>query len=588
VAQLRAGISLCMIVKNEEAFLPGCLASVRGVVDEINIVDTGSTDRTIEIARSYGATVISRPWRDNFASARNESLVLATRRWTLILDADEEITPGSVEFLRKLRHDEPGESALFVRIINSVEDESGGATFSHFLPRIFPTSPRIRYHGAIHELLKIDDAMLSGRLSGVEILHHGYMPDATQSREKANRNMTLLQRELAEKRTDPFSLFNFGFNAVQQHPQMLDDGIAALEAMVEHGTNEPFLTIGISALATAYARRKGNCERALQLVMAAEERLPPDADILFTHGTVLNMLGRFAEGREIWQRLLDSRDALRFRALVDDEIFKWKTPYNIALSLIADGRANEALSWLERALASKPDSTFILIRYANALEAAGASADAEAQFQRWAERDPVYGAIELIHFLCRGGRLAEAAACLAASTRIPPAEAAQAGIVLAKAMIESRTCRPEESLEAVLRLEPANAEALWTYERLMSERTEAIRAAELTGECRSAADFFRRSNRLLELERYAEAASAAARAVELDPGHCAAAYTRALATLNMGEETRAAMLFDLVPASDPKIFASAMSARAHILEQRDDVDGLRATLARWIEAYERR
>src|ERR1700761_7887631 len=91
--QLPVGISLCMIVKNEERFLAECLASVKDVVDEINIVDTGSTDRTVEIAREFGANVIFREWRGDFGWARNEALAMATRRWTLVLDADEELAP---------------------------------------------------------------------------------------------------------------------------------------------------------------------------------------------------------------------------------------------------------------------------------------------------------------------------------------------------------------------------------------------------------------------------------------------------------------------------------------------------------------
>src|SRR5215469_8478565 len=90
-AQLPAGISLCMIVRNEERFLADALESVRGVVDEINIVDTGSTDSTVEIATRYGANVVHRTWCNDFSWARNEALAMATRRWILVLDADERL-----------------------------------------------------------------------------------------------------------------------------------------------------------------------------------------------------------------------------------------------------------------------------------------------------------------------------------------------------------------------------------------------------------------------------------------------------------------------------------------------------------------
>ena len=82
-------ISLCMIVKDEEEMLPGCLAAVAEHVDEIVVVDTGSTDRTVEIAESFGANVVEFPWNGSFADARNVSLDHATGDWILWLDADE-------------------------------------------------------------------------------------------------------------------------------------------------------------------------------------------------------------------------------------------------------------------------------------------------------------------------------------------------------------------------------------------------------------------------------------------------------------------------------------------------------------------
>ena len=95
-------ISLCMIVKDEEKFLPTCLESVKGYVDEIIIVDTGSTDRTIEIARRYNAKIYCHAWENSFSKARNYSLKYATGDWILILDADEEIERKDAYKLRNV------------------------------------------------------------------------------------------------------------------------------------------------------------------------------------------------------------------------------------------------------------------------------------------------------------------------------------------------------------------------------------------------------------------------------------------------------------------------------------------------------
>src|SRR5205823_2345512 len=82
-------LSLCMIVRDEEEMLPRCLDAIRDAVDEIVIVDTGSTDRTIEIARSYGAKVLEREWTGSFSDARNASFEAASGDWVIYLDADE-------------------------------------------------------------------------------------------------------------------------------------------------------------------------------------------------------------------------------------------------------------------------------------------------------------------------------------------------------------------------------------------------------------------------------------------------------------------------------------------------------------------
>ena len=92
-------ISLCMIVKNEGHNLHRCLQSVQGFVNQIIVVDTGSEDNTVEIARSYGAEVHFFEWCDDFAAARNHSLSFATGDWILVLDADEKLVIGDREVI---------------------------------------------------------------------------------------------------------------------------------------------------------------------------------------------------------------------------------------------------------------------------------------------------------------------------------------------------------------------------------------------------------------------------------------------------------------------------------------------------------
>src|SRR3989344_6100650 len=94
-------ISLCMITKSEERFLEQCLNSVKDIVDEIIIVDTGSTDKTKEIALSFGAKVHNFKWIDNFSAARNESIKHATKDWIFVLDADEKLDESAKEKIKE-------------------------------------------------------------------------------------------------------------------------------------------------------------------------------------------------------------------------------------------------------------------------------------------------------------------------------------------------------------------------------------------------------------------------------------------------------------------------------------------------------
>ncbi len=100
--QRQAGVSLCMIVRDEERYLADALESVRGVVDEICIVDTGSKDRTLEIAQGAGARTEEIAWPGDFSKARNVALAMASRRWILVLDADERLSPRSREIIGAL------------------------------------------------------------------------------------------------------------------------------------------------------------------------------------------------------------------------------------------------------------------------------------------------------------------------------------------------------------------------------------------------------------------------------------------------------------------------------------------------------
>lgn len=207
-------LSLCMIVKNEEKTLRVCLESVKDIVDEIIVVDTGSTDNTIQVAKSFGAIVEKFEWIDDFSAARNRSLERATGDWILYLDADEKITPENGQMIREaIRH--PDLTA--VNMIEHIPQEKGNLfkTASSDYCRLFRNDPKIRFAGRIHEQILPSINSINGKVlkSSIRIDHWGFAISEEKRKTRAERNLKLILLELEEdpsKNDDPFTHFNIG------------------------------------------------------------------------------------------------------------------------------------------------------------------------------------------------------------------------------------------------------------------------------------------------------------------------------------------------------------------------------------------
>ncbi len=189
-----------MIVRNESAGLPGTLAAARPWVDEIVVVDTGSTDGTREVARSHGARVVEWAWRDDFAAARNESLRHATGDWILVLDADEVLTEASGPALRAACEGAPPEVVAFNIKIVCPRQGDGGLVRVNWFPRLFRRLEGVRFEGIIHEQV-IGSLVGRGTVAdaAIEVLHSGYTLSPEQMAAKARRNAALLERQLREE-----------------------------------------------------------------------------------------------------------------------------------------------------------------------------------------------------------------------------------------------------------------------------------------------------------------------------------------------------------------------------------------------------
>lgn len=207
----RPRLSVSMIVRNEERFIEGCLQSIEGLADELVIVDTGSTDRTIEIAGRFNARIIPFNWIDDFSAARNESLKHCSGDWVLYLDADERISPDSREELRRIVAE--SESAAHACLLRSEEWLPSGRTYTIApYPRLFRRLPSFRFEGRVHE--QIEPSIRSSghaiQSSGIVIEHLGYSQASDVILAKCERNARLLRRQLEEDPGNSYVRFQLG------------------------------------------------------------------------------------------------------------------------------------------------------------------------------------------------------------------------------------------------------------------------------------------------------------------------------------------------------------------------------------------
>jgi tetratricopeptide (TPR) repeat protein len=203
---VRSKISLCLIARDEEEMLPGCLASVKDVVDEIVLVDTGSRDRTREIASASDARVLDLPWEDDFSAPRNAAIRAARGDWLLQLDADERLAPGAGTALRQAVKGRFDLGHLPLHNSSSIEAPAadvvaGRARLGNptWLPRLVRNSGEPRYTGIVHESVYAWARSVGCREAHVEapIVHLGGIPALRKDRNKDERNLALLRKQCA-------------------------------------------------------------------------------------------------------------------------------------------------------------------------------------------------------------------------------------------------------------------------------------------------------------------------------------------------------------------------------------------------------
>ncbi|WP_110758650.1 glycosyltransferase family 2 protein [Paenibacillus illinoisensis] len=284
-----------MIVKDEERSLKRCLNSVKDVVDEIIIVDTGSKDKTKEIAREFTSNIYDFEWTNNFADARNYAIGQANCDYILSLDADEYFADESKYFL----NEKLNASHYFLRIRNFVRT---GIVDTHSFARLFKKNVGYKYQGAIHEQINFwDYPHLKGEQLLVNINHDGYTKEIVKSKNKNVRNMSIVEEELKQS-PSAFGYFNLGtqFRVIGNHEKAID----AFQRSFSLNPNTTFTPKLIVLLIQSLSDLERYSE-ALKIGKDASLLYPEYTDIYYEVGVQYKKLHYWKDAEAVFLRCLE-------------------------------------------------------------------------------------------------------------------------------------------------------------------------------------------------------------------------------------------------------------------------------------------
>lgn len=354
-------LSLAMIVKDEAAVLGHCLESVRALVDEMVVVDTGSTDGTPDLARALGAQVHLFPWEGDFSAARNASLDHATGDWILVLDADEALDPldhprfrGAAEqsavaawrpVIRNYLLD-GSKATMDTLAMANPGGYAEGAAFTHCvdsrMTRLFRRLPGVRFQGRLHE--QVDPSFTEKKLPIRDlegVIHHYGQTFTEKVQRKKNLYMEMARRDLAEHPAD-----------LQRHYNLVEQAV------------------GVGAWAEAEAAA------GAFLALARKQRQPVPPSILFTRAWALQGLGRHREAVAEFDRLLARQPGHPAGTL------------QRGISLVALGRGREAHQAFRACRDANPAFSYAAFLLADLEAALGDHAQARADLERGLEACP--------------------------------------------------------------------------------------------------------------------------------------------------------------------------------------------------------
>ena len=314
----RPSLSLCMIVKNEERYLARCLQSLQPVVDEMIVVDTGSSDQTRDIAEVFGARIFDFEWKDDFAAARNYSLEKATGDWILVMDADEVIASEDHKTLRNLiRKNQKGKIGFLITTrnytnkYNGIGWESNDGRYGNleegcgWIPsrktRLFRNLPTILFEYPVHELVDpaLDRNGFRIRSCDVPVHHYGFL-DLSKASQKSKHYHSIGKNSLERMSNDPKVIQELAVQANLVGEQ--EKAINLWKRLAELQPNDLKTFINLSAAYEKFGDYKNARSEALKAIAIA----PRSREGHLNWGRSEFFLGNFSEAQGVFQKIVQS------------------------------------------------------------------------------------------------------------------------------------------------------------------------------------------------------------------------------------------------------------------------------------------
>jgi glycosyltransferase involved in cell wall biosynthesis len=302
-------LSLCMIVKDEEERIGNCLDSIKGIVDEMIIVDTGSSDETVTICKSFGAQVFHFPWNGSFADARNYGLDRATGDWILWLDADEKVDNSDAYKLRDILYSH--DYLLSIHLINYYgECPDPDKTFEIAHTRLFRNHQGFKFMHNIHEMLNVNEVLTSSENSSIiktvpiKVYHYGYLDAVNEDKKKFERNLNMLEDELSQKDYSPWINYHIAseYYNTKQYNKAFDFINRSLIGFLQQLKTPPSLLYRLKYLILISS---GNVKGAWPSIERAISLYPDYVDLHFYKGLILYAKEWYKEALEVFEHCIE-------------------------------------------------------------------------------------------------------------------------------------------------------------------------------------------------------------------------------------------------------------------------------------------